>query len=64
MERGGFGKKKGRKRTPVVLERWFGPQKPKAESLGSVEERRESEVCPEGNKDVGQGGKQIGTPRK
>ena len=46
---------KVKKRAPVVLERWFGPLRPKAESLGSEEERRGSEDCPartkEGSKD-------------
>ena len=39
---------KAKKRTPVVLEKWFGPQKSKAESLGSGEEKGASEDCPAG----------------
>ena len=39
------------KRAPVVLERWFGPPRPKTESLGSGEQGGGSEDCPEGSKE-------------
>ena len=42
---------KGKKRAPAVLERWFGPPRPKAESLGSGEQGGGSEDCPEGKEE-------------
>ena len=45
--RGGVGaKKEGRKRAPVVLERWFGPRTPRSDCSGTAEERKEPETCP------------------
>ena len=41
---------KVKKRAPVVLERWFGPLRPKAESLGSEEERRGLRTVQQGPK--------------
>ena len=37
------------KRAPRVLERWFGPLRPKTESLGPEEQGVGSEDCPEGS---------------
>ena len=45
--RGGVGGMKGKKRTPVVLEKWFGPPKPKTGSLASGVKGVGSEDCPE-----------------
>ena len=39
---------RSKKRAPVVLERWFGPPRPKTESLGPEEQGVGSEDCPEG----------------
>ena len=46
LRKEGGGRLKAKKRTPVALEKWFGPQKSKAESLGSGEKRGASEDCP------------------
>ena len=43
----GGNKKEGRKRTPVVLERWFGPKTPRAECPGPEEEKEDHKSCPE-----------------
>ena len=51
------GRLKTKKRAPVVLERWFGPQKPKAESLSSGDEGGGSEDCPAGTQEKSQGRK-------
>ena len=48
---------KSKKRAPVVLERWFGPQRPRDESLGSGGERRGSEDCPDRNQEGSKGSK-------
>ena len=48
---------KTKKRAPVVLERWFGPQRPRAESLGSGDERRGSEDCPARTQEGSKGSK-------
>ena len=42
---------RSKKRAPVVLERWFGPPRPKTEGLGSGEQGVGSEDCPEGVKE-------------
>ena len=38
------------KRAPRVLERWFGPLRPRTEGLGPEEQGVGSEDCPEGFK--------------
>ena len=48
MVRGRDGnKKEGKKRTPVVLERWFGPKASRAECPGPEEEKGDPETGPE-----------------
>ena len=42
---------RSKKRAPVVLERWFGPPRPKTESLASGEQGVGSEDCPERDKE-------------
>ena len=44
--RGGGARKEGRKRTPVVLERWFGSKMPRTDCSSPAEERREPETSP------------------
>ena len=46
-----MGSLRNKKRAPVVLERWFGPPRPKTESLASGEQGVGSEDCPERDKE-------------
>ena len=51
LRKEGGGSLRNEKRAPVVLERWFGPPRPKTESLAYEEQGVGSEDYPEGVKE-------------
>ena len=55
----GGGSRKKKKRTPVVLERWFQAQRPSADRVTSGEEREISEDCPSGKESREEGKGEI-----